>query len=89
MPFPDNQIMSLLSWDILRQITAGEQISMLKFNMLCQMLLSAGIPYDVSFDSGTRKQAPALQLTIHINPTATLVLVCQLAPGSTAFTPSP
>jgi len=85
----DNQIMSLLSWDICRQIAAGEIISPIKFNMLCSMLVSANIPYDVSFSSGTRKEAPALQLTIHINPTSTLVLVCQLAPGATVFTPSP
>ena len=88
MPF-DNQISTLLSWDICRQIVAGEQITLVKFNLLCSMLVTAGVPFDVSFVSGTRKQAPALQLTIHINPTSNLQLVCQLAPGSTAFTPSP
>ena len=89
MSLLDNQIMSLLSWDICRQIAAGESITPIKFNMLCSMLISANIPYDVSFVPGNRKTAPALQLTIHINPTSTLALVCQLAPGASVFTPSP
>lgn len=85
----DNQIMTLFSWDIFRQIMNGEQISPCRFNILTNMLLSSNIDFDISFDSGTRKQAPALQLTIHVNPTSTMVFVVPLSSGSTSFTPSP
>ena len=85
----DNQMMSVFSWDLFRQIANGDQVSLGKLNLFTSMLMNSGIPYDLSFVSGTRKEAPAIQLTIHINPTATLVLVIALAPGSTAFTPSP
>ncbi|MCL2873295.1 MAG: hypothetical protein FWE29_00020 [Defluviitaleaceae bacterium] len=85
----DNQIMSLFSIDIFRQVMNGEPISMCRFNVLISLLISAGIPYDTSFSAGTRKEAPSIQLTIHINPTTTLVFVVPLGLGSTAFTPSP
>lgn len=85
----DNQIMALFSMDLFRQIAANEQVSIYKFNMFTSLLINNGIPYDVSYASGTRKEAPALQLTIHINPTTTLVFAIALAPGSTSFTPSP
>ena len=89
MPGFDNQIMSLFSVDIFRQIMNGEPISMCKFNILTSLLISAGISYDVSFVAGSRKEAPAIQLTIHVNPTTTLVFVVPLGLGSTVFTPSP
>jgi hypothetical protein len=85
----DNQIMSLLSVDIFRQVLCGEPITMCKFNILTSLLISAGVSYDVSFVAGTRKEAPAIQLTIHINPTSTLVFAVPLGLGSTVFTPSP
>ena len=67
----------------------SEPLSILKFNLLTNMLVNSNIPFDVSFDSGTRKEAAALQLTVHINPSTTLVFVVQLEPGASAFTPSP
>ena len=85
----DSQIMSVLSLDLFRQIANSGEVSLCKVNLFTAMLINNGIPYDLSFVPGTRKEAPAIQLTIHINPTATLVLVVPLAPGSTAFTPSP
>ena len=89
MAFFDNQMISVFSWDIFRQIANSDEVSLYKLNLFTAMLINNGIPYDLSFVSGTRKEAPAIQLTIHINPTATLVLVIPLAPGSTMFTPSP
>jgi hypothetical protein len=85
----DNQLMSLFSWDIFRQMAANQAISLCKFNLVTNMLVERNIPFDVSFSSGTRKAAAALQLTVHINPSSTLVYVVQLEPGASAFTPSP
>lgn len=85
----DNQIAALLSGELFKQVLNNEQIPPFKFNIITNILVSNNIPFDVSFTSGTRKEAAALQLTIHINPTATLVLVVALEPGSNAFSPSP
>ena len=85
----DNQILSLFSLDVFRQIGASDQFSLCKLNLLTSMLMNNGIPYDISFVPGTRKEAAAVQLTIHINPTATLVFAIPLEPGSTVFGPSP
>jgi hypothetical protein len=85
----DNQLLTLFSWDIFRQMATNQVISLYKFNLVTNMLVSNNIPFDVSFSSGTRKEAAALQLTVHVNPTSTMVYVVQLEPGSTAFTPSP
>ena len=89
MPLFDSQITTLFTYDLFRQLANNEALPLYKFNLVTNLLTENNIPFDVSFTSGTRKQAAALQLTIHINPTATLVFVVQLEPGSTAFTPSP
>ena len=85
----DVQISSLLSGAVLRKILNNEQLTMIEFNFITGVLLNNNIPFDTSFVSGTRKSAASIQLTIHINPSATLVLVVALEPGSTVFTPSP
>lgn len=85
----DHQIMTLFSWDIFRQMANNQVIPLYKFNLITNMLVDNGIPFDVSFTPGTRKEAAALQITIHINPTSTLVYVVSLEQGATAFTPSP
>jgi len=85
----DGQISALFSWDIFRRMSQNQPISLLQFGSVMQMLIEFNIPFDVSFTSGTRKGAAALQLTIHVNPTATLVFVVALEQGASVFTPSP
>ena len=85
----DAQISTLLSGTLFRKIINNEPISLIEFNFLTTALINSNIPYDTAFASGTRKNAASLQLTIHINPSATLVLVVTLEPGASVFTPSP
>lgn len=85
----DQQIMALFSFDIFRQIAHNQAIPLYKFNLVTNMLIENNIPYDVSFTSGTRKTAAALELTVHINPTSTMVFVVPLEQGASEFTPSP
>ena len=85
----DNQIRTLFSLDLFRQMTANQRIPLCQFNIITNLLVENNIPFDISFSSGTRKAAAALQLTIHVNPTATLAYVIALEEGATAFTPSP
>ena len=85
----DTQISALLSGGMFRKILNNEQITLVEFNFLTGMLINNNIPFDTAFVSGTRKNPASLQLTIHINPSATMVLVVALEPGSPVFSPSP
>ena len=85
----DLDISTILSGRLLRKIFNNEQIGPLEYNFLTNSLMAHNIPFDTSFVSGTRKNAASIQLTIHINPSTTLVLVINLEPGSSPFSPSP
>ncbi|MCL2363342.1 MAG: hypothetical protein FWC71_01615 [Defluviitaleaceae bacterium] len=85
----DNLISSVLSGTLFRKVLNNEQITLFEFNFITSVLINSNIPFDTSFASGTRKDAASLQLTIHINPSTTLVLVVSLEPGASVFAPSP
>jgi len=87
--FFDTHLSGLLSGTLFRKIFNNEQITLYEYNFLTSLLINNNIPFDTAFVSGTRKNAASLQLTIHINPSATLVLVIALEPGSSVFSPSP
>ena len=85
----DAHLSTLLSGGLFRKILNNEPLSLVEFNLLTGILMNNNIPFDTAFAAGTRKNPPSLQLTIHINPSATLVLVTNLEPGSSVFSPSP
>ena len=85
----DMHISTLLSGGLFRKILGNEPLSLLEFNVLTSMLINNNVPFDTAFVSGTRKNPASLQLTIHVNPSATLVIVVALEPGSSVFSPSP
>ena len=85
----DSHLSTLLSGGLFRKILNNEQLSLLEFNLLTSMLMNNNVPFDTAFAAGTRKNPASLQLTIHVNPSATLVLVVTLEPGSSVFSPSP
>ena len=85
----DMQIFSIFSAPLFRKLLNNYSFNMIEFNALLGMLVTNNIPFDTSFVSGTRKSPQSIQLTIHINPTTTLVFVVSLEPGSSVFSPSP
>lgn len=85
----DTQLTSLLSGTLFRKLMANEVFTLYEFNALMGILIQCNIPYDTAFAAGTRKNPPSLQLTVHVNPTTTLVFVVTLEPGASVFTPSP
>jgi len=85
----DTQITALLSGNLLRKILNNEQFTLIEYNFLTTALMQNNIPFEAAFVSGTRKNAASIQLTIHITPTANLVLVVSLEPGSSVYSPSP
>jgi len=80
---------ALLSGTLFRKVLCNEQLSLYEFNFLTSVLINNNIPFDTAFAAGTRKNPASLQLTIHLNPSATLVFVIALEPGSSVFSPSP
>ena len=85
----DTQISTLFSGRLLQKILNNEPISLIEYNFLTSTLVARNIPFDAAFQPGTRKAAAALQLTVHINPSANFVIIISLEPGSNAFSPSP
>ena len=87
--FFDSHLSGLLSGTLFKKIFNNEQLTLFEYNVLMGLLINNNIPFDTAFVSGTRKNPASLQLTIHVNPTTTLVLVIALEPGSSVFSPSP
>jgi len=87
--FFDTQVATLLSGTLFQRALNNEPLSLIDFNFLTTILVNSNIPFDTSFAVGTRKNPASLQLTVHLNPTTTLVFVISLEPGSSVFSPSP
>ena len=85
----DTHISTLLSGGLFRKVMCNEPLTLLEFNVLTGMLINNNIPFDTAFAAGTRKNPASLQLTIHVNPSVTIVLVTNLEAGSSVFSPSP
>lgn len=85
----DTHISTLLSGSLFRKVMCNEPLTLIEFNFLTGVLINNNIPFDTAFAAGNRKNPASIQLTIHINPSATLVLVTSLEPGSSVFSPSP
>ncbi|MCL2200188.1 MAG: hypothetical protein FWB80_14850 [Defluviitaleaceae bacterium] len=85
----DAQINAVLTGTLFRKILNNEHLTLLEYYALTGILIGNNIPFDTAFASGTRKNPASLQLTIHVNPSVTLVSVIALEPGSSVFSPSP
>ncbi|MCL1862617.1 MAG: hypothetical protein FWF78_03515 [Defluviitaleaceae bacterium] len=85
----DAQISALLSGTLFRKILNNESLTLFEYYALTSILIGNNIPFDTAFASGTRKSPASLQLTVHVNPSVTLVSVITLEPGSSVFSPSP
>ena len=85
----DTTLSGLFSGTLFNKMLANDPLTLYEFNFVTSLLINNNIPYDVAFASGTRKNAASLQLTVHISPSATVVFVVGLEPGSSVFSPSP
>ena len=52
---------------------AKGNIQIMKLNMLMAFLIMNDITFDVNYTSGTRKDAPVLQITVYIGPNVSVV----------------
>jgi hypothetical protein len=80
-----HDIMKLLSTEIFKQLLNSDAIQINKLNTALTLLIQGGIPFDLEFSPGTRRDAPAAELTIYINPTTTIQFTISFEAGSTIF----
>ncbi len=85
MQFLDNQILTLFSLDLFRQIATNQDITILKVNAFITLLINYNIPFDTSYSTGTRRDSPGMKIVIYINPSSTLVLDVSFGGGVNAF----
>lgn len=82
-------VLLVLSTSVFQTILNNNFIRMDQLNIVLKLLISFRIPFDLSYSPGTRRLAPGLQLTIHINPTTTLQFAIPLNGGDTLFGGAP
>lgn len=65
--------MQIITSGAFQRIVCLDNITIAQFNALCTLLIKSNIPFDTTYTTGTRRDAPSLQVTIYINPNTTLV----------------
>ena len=77
--------MKILSMEAFNRLTAGGVVQVAEINAAIALLLSANIPYDMSFSPSNRRFAKQVSLTVFITPTITLSFSIQFEGGSIAL----
>lgn len=79
------EIIQILSTSIFKKIINNDLLTIKQINAATTLLIKAGIPFDLSFSPGTRREATAAELTIYINPTTTLNFTISFEGGGSIF----
>lgn len=64
----------LLTLCLVQSIVNSTKVKIKQLNVIISLLIKAGIPFDVSFKPGTRRQAPKADITIFISPAVSITL---------------
>jgi hypothetical protein len=83
------ELESLLKLEALRSLLDSNAI---KINQLCTAIalpIKAGIPFDLSYSPGTRREEASAQLAIYINPNTTIQFTLSFEAGGSTFGGSP
>lgn len=68
----DNKLMTLLSTDIFKSLLNSDEFEIAKLNTAIALLIKAGIPFELTFTPGTRRDAATATLTVYINPATSI-----------------
>lgn len=79
------QLLKILSTEIFQSILNNDAIKIEQLLSTQRLLISAGIPFDLSFSPGTRRDDSGATLVIHVNPTTTITFTITLEAGGTIF----
>ncbi len=72
--------------DVFKHIINNDMLKINQLQAAISLLIKAGIDFDLSFASGTERNAPSIELIIFINPTTTINFVIALEAGASIFT---
>lgn len=85
MPELFNELKVLFAGDIFMALLGSNCVKIAQLNAAIALLIQAGIPFDLSFTPGTRRDAASANLTIYINPTTTIRFVLNFESGGSIF----
>lgn len=66
------EVETFISSEVVRQLFSSNISKIGQLNAAIALLIKAGIPFDLSFDPGNRRNEASAELTIFINPTTTI-----------------
>lgn len=85
MPELFNELKVLFASDIFMALLGSNCVKLAHLNAAIALLIQAGIPFDLSFTPGTRRNAASTTLTIYINPTTTIEFELNFENGGSIF----
>lgn len=65
----------LLALEALKEIINSSTIKIAQLNAAIALLIKANIPFDVEFESGTRREQAQVRLIIYVNPCTQLKFI--------------
>ncbi len=68
----NNEIMQILASQAFQKIFCLDFLTIAQFNALCTLLIKNNIDFDTTYNAGTRRDEPSLQVTIYINPNTSI-----------------
>jgi len=80
-----HDVMKLLSTEVFKHLLNSDAIQISKLNTALTLLIQGGIPFDLEFSPGTRRDAPAAELAVYINPTTKILFTISFETGNTIF----
>lgn len=68
----NKQLMKLLATETFQKLLSNDLIRIEQLLAATKLLIITGIPFDLDFAPGTRRQPPSAELVVFINPTTTI-----------------
>lgn len=83
----NNELGILLESKFISKLLNSSNLKIVEFDALLTLLIKAGIPFDVEYTPGTRRDSESALLSIYINPNTTLNLTFSFdGSGGSIFT---
>jgi hypothetical protein len=76
---------SLLKTEAFIKLLNSDSLLITELCAIMKILVAASIPFNIIFSPGTRRDAPAIELSIFINPTTTIDFTINLDSGGGIF----
>jgi len=70
-----NEVLSLLSTSVIKKVLHSERIKISEVNKISTLLMKACIDFELSYTSGSNREAAAVEFSIYISPNTTLDFV--------------